>query len=104
MENHRIKELTNLAKVYTSNKDIDFITKFVLSEFPKKIFNVYFEIFKQNTIRDIKYNVKNKDVISKLDEKAEEIDDLLDEISNLKIKKFEDNDIKKILNFEGKKI
>ena len=34
MENHRIKELTNLAKVYTSNKDIDFIMRAI--EFSSK--------------------------------------------------------------------
>ena len=37
MENRRIKELTNLAKVYTSNKDIDFISKAI--EFSSKAHN-----------------------------------------------------------------
>ena len=37
MENHRIKELTNLARVYTSNKDIDFISKAI--EFSSKAHN-----------------------------------------------------------------
>ena len=37
MENYRIKELTNLAKVYTSNKDIDFISKAI--DFSSKAHN-----------------------------------------------------------------